>query len=630
MPSLPLTRITPVPNSIDNVSHSIYVKKSLNDFLTFINIYMKQYINKGQLLNVMEHLDYGTVKIRLYDLNIVIEQNSGNNKFNVNITDSKGNIRDLKFDFKEYTKDLFNKYSDKSSDILNSFDYKSSLFHLTNPARTGSDLKVFMENNISPFSYDFEQGEGSSHPIQQNINYTITDNNLALNSNKIKIVELEGSPVIGEQDSFYEYDCISAKLDFTIAGPRVTLNFDVNNLKEEDYLLNILTKGRSLLYDHYVKLGYLEEGVECCVAYYRFTDVLTGENNGENSIGKLYETLYEQCNPIFESKGIEVNGGDKVNLFSTDYISHLKASKSDVPDGSITNLEYGYNSNLEQASSSNAIYAPVSDLAEDFNINQVDASTSYLEYGYNSNLEQASSSNAIYAPVSDLAEDSESESEDILDNTDNYNYNNYYEPLNNHEIQSLIDNLRNRQSEIKSGKKNLLKHLGISLDRSSHNIMVGTNDKKVHPLLSRLYKTNKELFKVIEGGYTSVCLTKLTCLITNLENYMSSNDYSIRDSEFSTPLTHYEIQSLIDDLRNRQSEINSGKKNLLKHLGISLDRSSHNIMVGTNDKKVHPLLSRLYKTKREFFRSDRYGALVLHKTSIKKLITHLESLKSSN
>jgi hypothetical protein len=463
-----------------------------------------------------------------------------------------------------------------------------------------------MENNISPFSYDFEQGEGSSHPIQQNINYTITDNNLALNSNKRNIVELEGSPVIDEQEFFGEFNCISAKLDLLFDDPRVTLIFDVNKLKKEDYLLHILSKGRAILYDHYLNLGCSEEVIECCVAYYRFTNVLTEEKIGENRIGKLYETLYEKCYPIFESKGIEVNGGDKVNLFSTDYICHLEAS------------------------SSNEIYAPFSDLAEDFNINQVDASTSYLENGYNSNLEQASSSNAIYAPFSDLAEDSESESEEILDTTDHYNYNNYYEPLNNHEIQSLIDNLRNRQSEIKSGKKNLLKHLGISLGRSSHNIMVGTNDKKVHPLLSRLYKTKREFFNVIEGGYSSVCLTKLKDLITNLENYMSSNDYSIRDSDFSTPLTHYEIQFLIDDLRNRQSEIKSGKKNWLKHLGISLDRSSHNIMVGTNDKKVHPLLSRLYKTKREFFRSTRNGSLVLHRTSIKKLITHLESLKSSD
>jgi len=85
----------------------------------------------------------------------------------------------------------------------------------------------------------------------------------------------------------------------------------------------------------------------------------------------------------------------------------------------------------------------------------------------------------------DYTEDSESESEEIIDNTEHYNYNNSYGPLINDEIQSLIDDLRNRQSDIKSdaGVKYSLKHLGMSLDRSSHNIMVSTNDKKVHPLL---------------------------------------------------------------------------------------------------------------------------------------------------
>ena len=111
---------------------------------------------------------------------------------------------------------------------------------------------------------------------------------------------------------------------------------------------------------------------------------------------------------------------------------------------------------------------------------------------------------------------------------------------------------------------------------------------------------------------------------------MSSNDYSIKDSNFSTPLTHDEIQSLIDDLRNRQSDIKSGRKSLLNHLEISLDRSSHNIMVGTNDKKVHPLLSRLYKTKKDLFYIKNKGFTDLSCTSTNKLITELESLKSSN
>ena len=98
----------------------------------------------------------------------------------------------------------------------------------------------------------------------------------------------------------------------------------------------------------------------------------------------------------------------------------------------------------------------------------------------------------------DYTEDSESE--EIIYTTEHYNYNNSYEPLINEEIQSLIDDLRNKQSNIRSGNKSLLKHLEISLDRSSNNIRVGTNDKKVHPLLSRLYKTKKDLFYITKRG----------------------------------------------------------------------------------------------------------------------------------
>jgi predicted SAM-dependent methyltransferase len=63
---------------------------------------------------------------------------------------------------------------------------------------------------------------------------------------------------------------------------------------------------------------------------------------------------------------------------------------------------------------------------------------------------------------------------------------------------------------------------------------------------------------------------------------------------------------------------------------MSLDRYSHNIMVGTNYPKVHPLLSRLHKTKKDLFYITNKGYTDLSRTSTNKLITELESLKSSN
>jgi hypothetical protein len=221
------------------------------------------------------------------------------------------------------------------------------------------------------------------------------------------------------------------------------------------------------------------------------------------------------------------------------------------------------------------------------------------------------------------------ESEEIMDTTEHTKYNSYYEPLSSDEIQSLIDDLRNRKLCIKSGKKQFLKHLGISLDISSKYIMVGTNDKKEHYLLSRLFKSNKDLFQKTEEGVT-ISRTSTNKLINNLVNLMSSNDYSLRDSHFLTPLNNDEIQSLIDDLRNRQSCIKSGNKHFLKHLGISLDIPSKYIMVGINDKKVHPLLSKLFETNKELFQKTSKGYTSVKETVIKKLITGLESLKSSN
>jgi len=70
------------------------------------------------------------------------------NKLDMNITDSKGKVLNIKFDPKEYTKGFFNKYYDKSNGILNSFDYKSSLVHLTNPTRSLKNIVVNMQDRI--------------------------------------------------------------------------------------------------------------------------------------------------------------------------------------------------------------------------------------------------------------------------------------------------------------------------------------------------------------------------------------------------------------------------------------------------------------------------------------------------
>jgi hypothetical protein len=52
--------------------------------------------------------------------------------------------------------------------------------------------------------------------------------------------------------------------------------------------------------------------------------------------------------------------------------------------------------------------------------------------------------------------------------------------------------------------------------------LVGTNDKEVHPLLSRLFNTNKEFFNKSNGKW-KVGSTSVNILIGKLENIKSSN-----------------------------------------------------------------------------------------------------------
>ena len=63
-------------------------------------------------------------------------------------------------------------------------------------------------------------------------------------------------------------------------------------------------------------------------------------------------------------------------------------------------------------------------------------------------------------------------------------------------------------------------------------------------------------------------------------------------------------------------------------LEISKDIYTNNIVEGTNNKKVHYLLSKLYNTDKSCFYKRPDGYVVIENTHIKKLITDLESLKS--
>jgi hypothetical protein len=68
MPTLSPVRIRPVPiSSGANYNDLVFIKGYLNSFISSVYLYMKNTVNRGQLFNMMELLDYETVKIHLYE-----------------------------------------------------------------------------------------------------------------------------------------------------------------------------------------------------------------------------------------------------------------------------------------------------------------------------------------------------------------------------------------------------------------------------------------------------------------------------------------------------------------------------------------------------------------------------------
>lgn len=94
-------------------------------------------------------------------------------------------------------------------------------------------------------------------------------------------------------------------------------------------------------------------------------------------------------------------------------------------------------------------------------------------------------------------------------------------PLTGNEIESLISDLESRRLAAQNAgstapEKHQFGNLGLTLDKPNQSILAPTNNngqKLLHPLLSRLYRAEKNLFNMKPDGYPRVSKTSVVKLI---------------------------------------------------------------------------------------------------------------------
>lgn len=209
--------------------------------------------------------------------------------------------------------------------------------------------------------------------------FSNTSDQITLNKGKRKLVELEDYPITDEEYGLLEYDCIKANLDFSDNQPRVLLDFDPNMLLEGDYLIDLLTKGRSVIYDHFLTRDLSEEDTTSCINEFKFEHLNMGFNNSDEDCVTLHDAILEKCKGIITSKNIKY---DNIKPFSIDYLDYLKKLRLNIADDSISNLAEAFN----DTSNSNLSEADISGLASSSVSHVVDPPFSDIEKGSSSNV----------------------------------------------------------------------------------------------------------------------------------------------------------------------------------------------------------------------------------------------------
>jgi hypothetical protein len=505
-------------------------------------------------------------------------------------------------------------------------DRVKELLALTDPARIGSDLNVYMERAIQPYTDSI-----------------ITDRG------KRKMVEFEDDPVIDEEHDLLDYNCIRANLDFNDNQLRVLLDFNPDMLLEEDYLIDLLTKGRSAIYYHYLTRNFSEEDIINCIDEFKFEHVNMGFENSDTDSIKLHDAFLKKCKGIMTSKNIT---HDNIKPFSTDYIDYLKKSRLNIADDSISDLAEAYNyasnsnlaeanvsdlasfsisdvvyppvSDLEEASISDAVYHPVSDLEE--------ASISDAVYHPVSDLEEASISDAVYHPVSDLEEASisdavyplvsdleEASSSNVADNT-SLDKEHGLEPA---VIRALLNELRSRQKNFYFSKEpNSMSCNLYQLGIRSRNFIY-KYDGKINSItltLSKIYKVKYDDIVKYYNKSSRITVNEI-CSVLN----------GLLEDRVMNPLTNAECGTLYKGLKirinilidNRISQGLPGGACQFKDLnfiysdGVILEVNSQNI-----DNDFSYLLTRLVFTQPKLFETS-IGRLIFFRAQLFPICNYL-------
>jgi hypothetical protein len=481
--------IIAVPISTGTSSNlSILVGSSLKDFFSTICKY------SGDIFNAMEGFKNAPLIWYLPQENIYAELQGIRGKLFISFKDANGKQLDLN-NYDELFYNFYKDYNNKAKDFLRkSNGYITKLLDITNPDRSENNLVVNMQNefiydkpNTSEGGYN-EEELTSFHRTEFIHNHTQNLPNLGQNNlNYMPATVYNGEGHINTDGANY----LQMFNNVQMFNNEHTSTYPMNDLVSLPY--NTSNTLSSIPHNHTQNLP----------------------NLGQNNLNYMTGTPEEDYNHYYNQP---LNDEEITSL-----IYYLKNSKSELNprDRRFSLRRLGIFVNKD----SNLLMVATKDKKEVHPLlSRLFRNNKYLFYNNsNGNVELSHTSKN---KLIDELEKLKSSNDSSIDS-------NYSTPLNDKEITDLIEDLKNRKNEIKydAGKKlkHALSHIGISVNRYNHHLMAVTeeDEKEVHPLLSRLYKNNKDLFKKDRKGNLNLSNTSTNILIADLEKLKSSNSVKI-------------------------------------------------------------------------------------------------------
>jgi len=224
-----------------------------------------------------------------------------------------------------------------------SADRTRELLHLTDPMKNGYDLQVFMQKGFPNYDYNIQQGESSRQSLHSS----------NLNRGIKRPLDSENLDIGGSRDISTNYPCLDIRMIKLQDKDYLFLDFDPYKLDSERdaYLEEICTIGRSVLMEHYSKLGEGKSAVRSIVDRVEFEDISISENIHGGYI-KLYKAFYQKNLDIIKSHEVEP---ENIHPFSKLYLEgNLDYPESDYSeDDSSDDGDNLDNSNLDDGDNSN-------------------------------------------------------------------------------------------------------------------------------------------------------------------------------------------------------------------------------------------------------------------------------------